>query len=153
MKNIFKKQLLIAIPLAFTLSGCSDFLDKLPENSVEAESVDYSKTSEMYMPVSGIYAKVRSNLAGWSGWGCIIVRGDDVNKGGSPTDQVEYNYCSNFEYEKLKTFWALNGTWGSYYNTISLSNSALESLAKYAEHLKNDSDKALNTKYLSLIHI
>lgn len=147
MKNIFKKQLLIAIPLAFTLSGCSDFLDKLPENSVEAESVDYSKTSEMYMPVSGIYAKVRSNLAGWSGWGCIIVRGDDVNKGGSPTDQVEYNYCSNFEYEKLKTFWALNGTWGSYYNTISLSNSALESLAKYAEHLKNDSDKALNTKY------
>lgn len=29
----------------------------------------------------------------------------------------------------------------------SLSNSALESLAKYAEHLKNDSDKALNTKY------
>ena len=99
MKNIFKKQLLIAIPLAFTLSGCSDFLDKLPENSVEAESVDYSKTSEMYMPVSGIYAKVRSNLAGWSGWGCIIVRGDDVNKGGSPTDQVEYNYCSNFEYD------------------------------------------------------
>lgn len=147
MKNIFKKQLLIAIPLAFTLSSCSDFLDKLPENSVEAESVDYSKTSEMYMPVSGIYAKSRNLLASWSSWGCIIVRGDDVNKGGSPTDQVEFNYCSNFEYDKLNTFWALNGTWGNYYNVISLSNSALESLAKYEEHLSNESDKALNAKY------
>lgn len=147
MKNIFKKQLLIALPLALTLSGCSDFLDKLPENSVEVESVDYSNISEMYMPVSGIYAKVRNNLAGWSGWGCIIVRGDDVNKGGSPTDQIEFSYASNFEYDKLNTFWALNGTWGSYYNTISLANSALESLAKYAEHLSSDADKATNAKY------
>ena len=147
MKNIFNKQLLIAIPLAFTLSSCSDFLDKLPENSVEAESVDYSKTSEMYMPVSGIYAKSRNLLASWSSWGCIIVRGDDVNKGGSPTDQVEFNYCSNFQYDKLNTFWALNGTWGNYYNVISLSNSALESLAKYEEHVSSESDKALNAKY------
>lgn len=147
MKNIFKKQLLIALPLALTLSGCSDFLDKLPENSVEVESVDYSNISEMYMPVSGIYAKVRNNLAGWSGWGCIIVRGDDVNKGGSPTDQIEFSYASNFEYDKLNTFWALNGTWGSYYNTISLANSALESLAKYAEHLSSDADRATNAKY------
>ena len=56
MKNIFKKQLLWAIPLAFSLvtSSCSDFLDKLPENSVEAETVDYSNTANMYMPVSGI---------------------------------------------------------------------------------------------------
>lgn len=147
MKNIFNKQLLIAIPLAFTLSSCSDFLDKLPENSVEAESVDYSKTSEMYMPVSGIYAKSRNLLASWSSWGCIIVRGDDVNKGGSPTDQVEFNYCNNFQYDKLNTFWALNGTWGNYYNVISLSNSALESLAKYEEHVSSESDKALNAKY------
>lgn len=147
MKNILKKQLLIAIPLAFTLSGCSDFLDKLPENSVEVESVDYSKTSEMYMPASGIYAKSRNLLASWSGWGCIIVRGDDVNKGGSPTDQVEFNYCCNFQYDKLNTFWALNGTWGNYYNVISLSNSALESLAKYGEHVSSESDKALNAKY------
>lgn len=147
MKNIFKKQLLVVIPLAFTLSGCSDFLDKLPENSVEVEGVDYSKTSEMYMPVSGIYAKSRIKLAGWSTWGCIIVRGDDVNKGGSATDQVEFNYASHFEYDKLKTFWALNGTWNNYYNVVTLVNSALESLDKYAEYLTTDADKELNVKY------
>lgn len=147
MKNRFKKELLVAISMVFTLSSCGDFLDKLPENSVEVESVDYSKTAEMYMPVSGIYAQSRNLLASWSGWGCIIVRGDDVNKGGSPTDQVEFNYCSDFQYDKLKTFWALNGTWGNYYKLISLSNAALESLNKYAEYIIDDADKTLNAQY------
>ncbi len=74
MKNIFKKQLLWAIPLAFSLvtSSCSDFLDKLPENSVEAETVDYSNTANMYMPVSGIYATSRSYLGSWSSYGCTM---------------------------------------------------------------------------------
>ena len=62
MKNILNKKLLWALPLAFslTVSSCSDFLDKIPENSVEVESVDYSNTANMYMPVSGIYAKSRN---------------------------------------------------------------------------------------------
>ena len=46
------------------------------------------------MPVSGVYATARGYLGSWSSYGCIIVRGDDVNKGGSPTDQIEYEYAS-----------------------------------------------------------
>lgn len=48
MKNILNKKLLWALPLAFslTVSSCSDFLDKIPENSVEVESVDYSNTGK-----------------------------------------------------------------------------------------------------------
>lgn len=44
MKNILKKQILWAIPLAFSLltSSCSDYLDKLPENTVEVEGIDYT---------------------------------------------------------------------------------------------------------------
>lgn len=151
MKNIFNKQLLIAIPLAFSLSGCSDYLDKLPENKVEAESVDYSKTEDMYMPVSGVYGTARIKLAAWSFYAALMVRGDDVNKGGSVNDQIEYNYCSDFQNEKLHSFWALDGSWGNLYNMISTSNSALISLDKYAEYLSNDSDKALNERYAAEI--
>lgn len=149
MKNIFNKRLLWALPLAFslTMTGCSDFLDKLPENSVEAETVDYANTANMYMPVSGIYAVARGYLASWSGYGCLVVRGDDVNKGGSPTDQIEYEYASNFQYDKLSTFWALNGMWSNCYYVISTSNAALESLDNYAEYLTNDNDKKLNAQY------
>lgn len=149
MKNIFKKQLLWSIPLAFSLvaSSCSDFLDKLPENSVEAETVDYSNTANMYMPVSGIYATARGYLASWSGYGCIIVRGDDVDKGGSPTDQIEFEYASNFQYDRITTFWALNGLWSNCYYMVTSSNSALISLENYAEHLTNENDKQLNAQY------
>lgn len=147
MKNILNKQLLIAIPLAFTLSGCSDFLDKLPENKVEVESVDYTKTEDMYMPVSGAYATARNKMAAWSFYAAIMVRGDDVDKGGSVTDQIEYTYCSTFQNEKLNSFWALDASWGNLYNQISISNSALISLDKYAEHLSSDADKALNAQY------
>ena len=136
MKNILKKQILWAIPLAFSLltSSCSDYLDKLPENTVEVEGIDYTNKSNMYMPVSGVY-------------GCIIVRGDDVNKGGSPTDQIEYEYASKFQYDRLTTFWALSGLWGNCYYVVSTSNSALESLENYAKHLTSESDKQLNAQY------
>lgn len=64
MKNILKKQILWAIPLAFSLltSSCSDYLDKLPENTVEVEGIDYTNKSNMYMPVSGVYATARGYL-------------------------------------------------------------------------------------------
>lgn len=82
-----------------------------------------------------------------SSYGCIIVRGDDVNKGGSPTDQVEYEYASKFQYDRLTTFWALSGLWGNCYYVVSTSNSALESLENYAKHLTSESDKQLNAQY------
>lgn len=149
MKNILKKQILWAIPLAFSLvtSGCSDYLDKLPENTVEVGGIDYTNKANMYMPVSGVYGQSRNYLAGWSTYGCMIVRGDDVNKGGSPTDQIEYQYASEFQYDRLATFWALNALWSDRYKVVTLVNSALESLENYAQHLTNDSDKRLNTQY------
>lgn len=149
MKNILNKKVLWALPLAFslTVSSCSDFLDKLPENSVETESVDYSNTANMYMPVSGIYAKSRNLLASWSTYACLLVRGDDVDKGGAPTDQIEFEYASDFKYGQLSSFWALNSAWQNNYNVISLVNSALESLDNYARHLTSEDDKMLNSQY------
>lgn len=147
MKNRFNKQLLVAIAFAFSLSSCSDFLDKLPENKVEAESVDYSRTEDMYMPVSGVYASARTKLAAWSFYGALMVRGDDVDKGGSVTDQIEYTYASQFQNEKLATFWALDGSWGNLYSMVSIVNSAQVSLDSYAKHIATETDKKLYAQY------
>ena len=70
-----------------------------------------------------------------------------MNKGGSPTDQIEYEYASKFQYDRLTTFWALSGLWGNCYYVVSTSNSALESLENYAKHLTSESDKQLNAQY------
>ncbi|HML70865.1 MAG: RagB/SusD family nutrient uptake outer membrane protein [Parabacteroides sp.] len=147
MKHILKKQMLWALLLVMTFSSCSDFLDKLPENRVEAELVDYTKTSDMYMPVSGTYAVARNKFSAWMAFGLIAVRGDDVDKGSSPTDQIEFKYCKEFQYDRITGYWALNAAWEGLYNVISTSNAALESLDKYAAHITNEADRKKYAEY------
>lgn len=147
MRHIIKKQLFRVLLPALMLSGCSDFLDKLPENTVETEALDYSKLSEMYMPVSGVYGTFREKFSSWAAYGLIAVRGDDVDKGSTATDQVEYEYCKNFQYDRITGFWALNSAWEGLYSLITTSNAAIESLDKYAESISSDSDKQKYNEY------
>lgn len=147
MKHILKKQLLWMLPLVLTFSSCSDYLDKLPENKVEAGLVDYTKTSNMYMPVSGTYAVARTKFSAWMAHCLIAVRGDDVAKGSNPTDQIEFQYCKEFKYDRISGYWALNAAWEGLYNVISTSNAALESLDKYAENISSDADRKKYEEY------
>ena len=84
------------------LSSCSDFLDKLPENKVDEEKVDYTNLNNMYQPVSGVYAKLRQRGSHWIVWGATVVRDDDVSTG-RIDDQADlvaidqsYNYNAGF---------------------------------------------------------
>lgn len=147
MKHLVKKQIIWLMPLAMTLSGCSDLLDKLPENTVPVAGIDYSKTSEMYQPVSGVYATAQQNFSSWTTYGLIVVRGDDVDKGSSPTDQIELLWCKQFKYDQIKSFWALDSAFQWLYYAVTIANSALESLDQYAAHLSSDTDKAKNVEY------
>ena len=58
-----------------------DFLDKEPENSVPENSVDFTNLDNMYMPVSGVYAKLRTGGMHWVIWPLSIIRDDDVWSG------------------------------------------------------------------------
>lgn len=148
MKHIFKKQILwVALPLALALGGCSDFLDKLPENKVEEENVDYSKTEDMYQPVSGTYATLRQRMSFWGFYGLMSVRGDDVEKGSTTNDQIQFQYCKLFQYEDIKDFFALNASWENLYYIVTTANSAIESLDKYATFVSSDNDMLKYRQY------
>ena len=55
MKNLKVKNILLgAFAAATLLSSCSGYLDKLPENKVDEEKVDYTNLNNMYQPVSGV---------------------------------------------------------------------------------------------------
>lgn len=45
--------------MVLSFASCNDFLDKEPEGKVPEEKVDYTNISNMYQPVSGVYAKIR----------------------------------------------------------------------------------------------
>ena len=70
MNNILKTGAIILL-LLILVTGCEDFLNKLPENKVPTTDVDFSDVSQMYEPVSGVYAKARSG-AGFSFWGALL---------------------------------------------------------------------------------
>lgn len=141
MKYIFRKQTCIILLAASTLVGCNDFIDKLPENTVEVEKVDYTNLADMYKPVSGVYGVARQKLSFWAAYGLISVRSDDTDKGSSANDQIEFQYCKNFQYDRLREYWALNATWEGLYNLIATANASLASLDQYAANIKNDADK------------
>ena len=98
----------------------------------------------MYMPVSGVYAKVRTGAMHWVIWPLSIVRDGDVWSG-KPDDQAPLVDMGNYNYDQ--GFWGLNEMWNQYYGIIKVANSALESLDEYAVYATTDAQKATNRSY------
>ncbi len=130
--------------LLFGATSCSDYIDIDPENSVPEEKVDYTNLDNMYMPVSGVYATVRTNAMHWVIWPLSIVRDGDVWSG-KPDDQAPLVDMGKYNYDK--GFWGLNEMWNQYYGIIKVANSALESLDEYAVYATTDEQKATNRSY------
>ncbi len=140
------KKIIFALPALLLLTSCSDFLNKAPENTVDAETVDYSKIENMYEPISGIYGLWRTEGAHWIIWGATLMRDDDVRVGktGDQTalDDIDQSYFYN------ASFWGFNEAFSvCYFPIIKFCNNALESLDKYAKYCVSDQDKTLNTQY------
>ena len=130
--------------LLFGATSCSDYIDIDQENSVPEEKVDYTNLDNMYMPVSGVYAKVRTGAMHWVIWPLSIVRDGDVWSG-KPDDQAPLVDMGNYNYDQ--GFWGLNEMWNQYYGIIKVANSALESLDEYAVYATTDAQKATNRSY------
>lgn len=144
-----KKYIIAILSLSIIFASCSDYLDKDPEVSVDKDAVDYTNTSEMFQPVSGIYALARTEqgFSRWALYGLIAVRADDTNKGGTETDQADFNNCKQFKYAQIKDFWALNASWNGLYNLVQNCNEAVITLGKYRQYLTSESDLDLNSQY------
>jgi hypothetical protein len=146
----FLKYIMIAGLLMVGATSCNDWMDILPENTLPESDVDYTKTSEMYMPVSGVYAKLRTGGMHWVIWPLTIVRDGDVWSG-RVDDQGLLVDFGNFRYDN--SFWGLNEMWNQYYGMIKVANGALMSLDSYAEHITNDGDRATYRAYCGEVRI
>ncbi len=122
--------------MTVSMTGCSDYLDIDPENKTPETEVDYTDTDNMYMPVSGVYAKIRTGACHWVIWPLSNVRDDDMWSGRTDDQQLLVDY-GNYKYDN--TFWGLNEMWNQYYGIIKVANSALESLDSYAANTQSES--------------
>ena len=136
------------------LGGCSkDFLDRPMENTAPAETVDYADLSLMYQPVSGVYRSASKEAPGFVHWIDVAmraVRGDDLDKGSTESDQSGLDEIKNFKNNaSVQAFWGLNNCWTDYYGVAFFANEALLELDKFAEHIPDgdETNRALNNRY------
>ena len=142
--------------MAVAITSCSKFLDRPLENVSNSTGVDYTDLSGMYAPVSGIYrdaAKADPGLIHWADLGIRAVRGDDIEKGSSVSDQSALTDIKFFRYGTVQAFFGLNNSWRDYYGLIMDCNSALQELTKFAANIggSDATNQALNKQYKSEI--
>jgi len=133
----------IALMVLFSYTGCQKYLDEPPENTTFTEETDYSKSSDMILPLIGAYQRLNLVDFGWENFPLIAVRGDDVNAGGLG-DQQDFANTDLYLYNK--DYWMYNSLWQNYYQSMFIANSAMEQVALYAEA---GADQALADQYIA----
>lgn len=137
MKTVLRPFICMIIALlSLSLASCNDFLDKEPEGKVPEQKVDYTNISNMYQPVSGVYAKIRTSGLHWVIWEITTIRDQDVFSG--QWNGSDYYNLSEYKYND--SFWGINEIWMQYYNIIKTANAAIESLDLYSENITTEED-------------
>ncbi len=139
IKNTIKLTLFVAG--LFLATACEDKLDAPAENRSFTESTDYTITSNIKLPLIGLYAEFYGTQ--WENFPLISVRGDDVNAGGLG-DQQDYAETDKFNYNK--DYWMYNSLWQNYYADIFVAHSTMDEVAKYNQYASN---KALGEQYIA----
>jgi hypothetical protein len=142
--RIFRTISVFTIAALTLLATSCDYLDKDPENSIPEKKVDFTNISNMYMPVSGVYAKLRTDGMHWIIQGLSVIRGGDLWSGRVDDQQSLVDY-GNYKYDN--TFWGLNTMWNNYYDMIRTANSALISLDSYAANIKDSTEMQTYRSY------
>ncbi len=138
MKSINKIIIAVATLAMTTAMTSCDYLEIEPENSVPEESVDFTKTEDMYQPVSGVYAAIRTKGMHWIINLMSVIRDGDVWSG-RVDDQADLLTIGR-KYEYNNSFWGFNEMWTQYYGIIKVANAALVSLDSYAQYITSDAD-------------
>lgn len=139
-----KKFLAYLIPAAVMTLGmasCSDFINIDPENQQDVQAVDYTKTANMYEPVVGAYASVRSNGAHWANAMLLFSRDGDMWSGRTDDQGTAVQFGRYFNYDN--SFWALNNCWVTFYTIVRNCNAALEALDNYKANIAASDSKNL----------
>src|SRR6218665_77410 len=138
--KIMNNSLITAITAAlFFFAGCTELLNKPPENQPLASSTDYTIAADMYKPVLGLYADWYQ--VGWPVAPLVSVFGDDVNPAG---DQPPFQATDSYSYDP--TYWMYNSVWSDLYGRVFTAHNAIEQTLKYKEIATN---KALADQYIA----
>lgn len=134
-----KNKIIIGLLSVFTLVGCSDFLDIRPEGTVSSEGMDYTKSENIFLPLSAAYAELRNgNAHAFSYISCFEITSDDADKGSTASDSPEALAMDEFTFDNSTSL--INNIWTGYYDIVSAANNAIGQMPIFRDNMNNESD-------------
>jgi starch-binding outer membrane protein, SusD/RagB family len=136
-----KINIIILFLSIFLLSGCEDFLDIRPEATVPSAGMDYTKSENIFLPISAAYAKMRTyNTHSFPYIGAFEVTSDNADKGSSPEDNPTMKQLDDLSYDSSNGL--VNELWTGYFDVVSAANHAIVQMPLFEEALLNADTKA-----------
>jgi hypothetical protein len=135
-----KNNSLIILLSVFLFTGCNGFLDIRPEATVPSTGMDYTKSENIFLPISAAYASLRSESAhSFSYIGTFEITSDNADKGSTPEDNPPMAQLNNFSFDPTNTL--IDDIWTGYFNIVSSANNAIYQMPLFESALLNASDK------------
>ena len=140
-----KRIIAIASSLAVLLSAAScDFLDIRTEASLPSTGIDYSKSENMFMPVSAAYAQMRAGH-GFNYLCLAEIPSDDADKGSESSDSATAIEMDGYKFTPNNGL--LNSVWTEFFNMVSAANNAIEQMPRFAAAQTTEENIFLSRQY------
>jgi hypothetical protein len=102
--------------------------------------LDYSKSENIFLPISASYAELRSYGAHVFPYiGAFEITSDNADKGSTPEDNPPMKEMDNLIYEKSNGL--INDLWVGYFDIVSGANHAIIQMPLFVKALSNSADK------------
>lgn len=137
MKRI---QIIGALFAVLFFTGCEDFLDQRPEATIPSTGLDYTKSENIFLPVSAAYANLRNYGAhAFPYIGAFEITSDNADKGSTPEDNPPMKEMDDLKYQSTNGL--VNDLWISYFDIVSGANHAISQMPLFEAELTNTDDK------------
>ncbi|MBO4434438.1 MAG: RagB/SusD family nutrient uptake outer membrane protein [Bacteroidales bacterium] len=131
------KARLILIIAAIAAVSCSDFLDIRQEATMPSAGLDYTKTDNIFLPVSAAYASMRLSEGRAQSYVAVLsVPCDDADKGSTEADGPTVKELDNFTYGPDNGH--VEAMWNFFYDISSAANYAIESMDLFKEAITSE---------------
>ena len=135
-----KNILTTAVLSILLLTGCEDFLDIRPEATIPSTGMDYTKSENVFLPVSAAYASLRTgNTHAFPYIGAFEITSDNADKGSSPEDNPTMKQLDEFTFESSNSL--INELWSGYFDVVSAANNAVHQMPIFEAALQNEDNK------------
>jgi hypothetical protein len=134
-KNIF-----LAILVSALFVGCEDYLDMRPEGTLSTAGTDYTKSENIFLPISASYASLRSYGAhAFPYIGAFEIASDNADKGSTPEDNPPMTELDNLDHEADNGL--VNDLWIAYFDIVSSANFGIHQMPLFEAALLNSADR------------